>query len=243
MLAEKDKIISPAYGAADPREDGVRTCRSMGGLAAIGAPSTELVIWKRALPHQLRDWLDQIPVRALPDLRLLIKLDELRPAVEPLLNQCGIRAGDMRDLLIADIAKLVQVFSRITASAHVDVRLERVDDDACWKFHRDSVDARLLTTYRGPTTEWVQPAHGERAILEQEGFTGPLEHLGIDDVALFKGTQAAGTGRGIVHRSPPIIGTGCVRLLLCLNEPTVASPDPWVAGSGHYSHAGNRRGW
>ena len=214
----------------------------MSGLAAIGTPSTELVIWKRALPHQLRDWLDQIPVRALPDLLLLIKLDELRPALEPLLNQCGIRAGDMRDLLIADIAKLVQVFSRITASAHVDVRLERVDDDACWKFHRDSVDARLLTTYRGPTTEWVQPEHGERAILEQQSFTGPLEHLDVHDVALFKGTKAE-TGRGIVHRSPPIVGTGCTRLLLCLNEPTVASPDPWAAGPGHYSRAGAQRGW
>ncbi|MDP6897208.1 MAG: DUF1826 domain-containing protein, partial [Rhodospirillales bacterium] len=69
---------------------------------------------------------------------------------------------------------------------------------------------------------------------------GPQERLRSPQV---EGTQAAGTGRGIVHRSPPIIGTGCVRLLLCLNEPTVASPDPWVAGSGHYSHAGNRRGW
>ena len=148
----------------------------------------------------------------------------------------------MRELLITDIAKLIQVFSRITAKARVDVRLERVDDDACWKFHRDSVDARLLTTYRGPTTEWVQPEHGERAILEQQSFTGPLEHLGAHDVALFKGTKAD-TGRGIVHRSPPIVGTGYTRLLLCLNEPTVASPDPWAAGPGHYSHAGVQRGW
>ena len=214
----------------------------MGGLAAIGVPSTELVIWKRALPPQFRDWLDQIPVRALPDIRLLIKLGELRPALEPLLNQGGIRGGDMRDLLIADIAKLVQVFSQITARARVDVRLERVNDDACWKFHRDSVDARLLTSYRGPTTEWVQPGNGERAILEQRAFTGPLERLGTHDVALFKGARA-GTGRGIVHRSPPIAGTGCTRLLLCLNEPTAASPDPWEASSAHYSHAGIQRGW
>ena len=239
MLTQKDEVIPPAYGSIASGESGIQTCGSMSGLAAIGAPSTELVIWKRALPPQLRDWLNQIPVPALPDLRLLIKPGELQPALDPLLDQCGIQASDMRDLLIADIAKLIQVFSRITAKARVDVRLERVDDDACWKFHRDSVDARLLTTYRGPTTEWVQPAHGERAILEQEGFTGPLEHLGIHNVALFKGAQAS-TGRGIVHRSPPIVGTGCTRLLLCLNEPTKASPDPWAASSSHHSHAGNR---
>ena len=205
-------------------------------------PSTELVIWKRTLPPQLRIWLEQILAQALPDLRLLIKPDELQPALEPLLNQCDITASDMQDLLVADIAKLVQAFSRIAASARVDVRLERIDDDACWKFHRDSVDARLLTTYRGPATEWVQPEHGERAILEQKDFTGPLEHMGIHDVALFKGTHA-GTGSGIVHRSPPIAGNGCTRLLLCLNQPTEASPDPWLAGSGQNSHASILRGW
>ena len=242
MLTQTDEIIPPSDGGAAHRENGVRACGSMSGLTAIGEPSTDLVIWKRALPLQLRDWLNQIPVSALPDLRVLIKPGELRPALEPLLSKCGMRAGDMRDLLIADIAKLVQVFSRITTSAHVDVRLERVEDDACWKFHRDSVDARLLTTYRGPATEWVQPEHGERAILEQESFSGPLEHLGVHDVALFTGTEA-GTGMGIVHRSPPIVGTGFTRLLLCLNEPTAASPDPWVAGLDHYSHAGVRRGW
>ena len=242
MLTKKDEIIPAAYDSTASRETAIRTCGSMSGLAAIGSPSTELVIWKRALPPKLRDWLNQIPVPVLPNLRLLIKSDELRPALEPLLNQCGMRAGDMRDLLIADIAKLIQVFSCITAKARVDVRLERVDDNACWKFHRDSVDARLLTTYRGPTTEWVQPEHGERAILEQQSFTGPLEHLSAHDVALFRGT-AAKTGRGIVHRSPPIVGTGCTRLLLCLNEPTVASPDPWAASPGHYPQAGVQRGW
>ena len=242
MLTQKDEVIPPAYGSTASRETGIRICGSMSGLAAIGAPSTELVIWKRALPPHLRDWLNQIPVPALPDLRLLIKPGELRPALEPLLNQCGMQAGDMRELLITDIAKLIQVFSRITAKARVDVRLERVDDDACWKFHRDSVDARLITTYRGPTTEWVKPSHGERAIREQKEFSGPLERLGAHDVAIFKGSRAS-TGNGIVHRSPPIAGTGCTRLLLCVNQPSVASPNPWVAGSRNDTHASIKRGW
>lgn len=242
MLAQTEKIIPRADIGSAPGGDNIQTCQSLEGLGAIRIPSTELVIWERTLPSRLQGWLDMIPVRALPDLRLLIKPEELRPALEPLLEQCGITAGDMHDLFIADIGELVQIFSDITASARVDVRLERVEDDACWKFHRDSVDARLLTTYRGPATEWVQPGHGEHAILEQERFTGPLERLGVHDVALFKGTRA-GTGSGIVHRSPPIAGTGCTRLLLCLNQPSEASPDPWVPSSGHYSHAGIKRGW
>ena len=242
MLSKNDEIIRPPFGGFAPEKDSVQKCRSVDGLTAIQSSSTELVIWKRRLPPQFRDWLDHIPIEVLPDLRLLIKPSELQTALEPLLNQCGMQAGDMRDLLIADIANLIQVFAGITASARVDLRLERVDDDACWKFHRDSVDARLLTTYRGPTTEWVKPSHGERAILEQKEFSGPLERLGSHDVAMFKGSRAS-TGSGIVHRSPPITGTGCTRLLLCLNQPSAASPNPWVAGSRNDSHASIKRGW
>ena len=210
--------------------NGIRTCSTRDGLAAIGEPGTELVIWQRSLPSGLREWIDQADANSLPDLRILVQPGDLRPALEPLLDGCGLAQGDMRDLLVEDIAQLVRAFADITRSDYVDVRLERVTHDACWKFHRDSVEARLLTTYRGPATEWVQKAHAERAIDEQRLFKGPLERLGDHDVAMFKGSRA-GPSSGIVHRSPPIAGTGCTRLLLCLNQRTSASPDPWTQGS------------
>lgn len=207
--------------------NGVRTCRTRDGLAAIREPATELVIWQRSLPPRLRDWIDQADARDLPEIRILVEPGDLRPALEPLLDECGLPGGDMRDLLVADIGHLVSVFAEITRSHQVDVRLERVSHDACWKFHRDTVEARLLTTYRGPATEWVRMAHAERAIVEQKSFKGPLERLGDHDVAMFKGSRA-GSNSGIVHRSPPIAGTGTTRLLLCLNQRTSTSPDPWT---------------
>ena len=140
--------------------------------------------------------------------------------------------GDMRDLLIGDVDDLVSAFAGIARSDLVDVRLERVSHDSCWKFHRDYVEARLLTTYRGPGTEWVQPTHAERALSAQKRFKGPLEHVRGNDVAIFKG-NCAGPGSGIVHRSPPIAGTGCTRLLLSLNKRSDASPEPWPRGVEH----------
>lgn len=206
---------------------GVRTVETRDGLAAINDPGTELVIWQRSLLPSLGNWLDRLDVATLPHLRVLVQPGDLRPALEPLLDTCGMTAGDMRDLLVDDIGWLVSAFAIITGSERVDVRLERVDHDACWKFHRDTVEARLVTTYRGPTTEWVQMAHAESAIVEQRGFDGPLERLGDHDVALFKGNRA-GPNSGIVHRSPPIAGTGRTRLFLCLNMQTDVSPEPWV---------------
>lgn len=214
---------------SDAESSVVRNCDARDGLAAIKEPATQLVIWRRALPSRLRDWIDRLEVSSLPEIRILIEPGELRPALEPLLDDCGLDAGEMRDLLVEDVAGLVRTFAEVTNSELVDVRLERVDHDACWKFHRDSVAARLVTTYRGPTTEWVRMEHAERALLDQKEFAGPLERLGDHDVAIFKGS-CAGPGEGVVHRSPPIAGTGRTRLFLCLNQRTVVSPDPWAEG-------------
>jgi len=136
-------------------------------------------------------------------------------------------AGEMRDLLTEDIGGLVSTFADITRTGCVDVRLERISHDACWKFHRDTVETRLVTTYRGPTTQWVPMAHSQRALDEQTAYAGPLERLGDHDVAVFKG-NLAGQGGGVVHRSPPIEGTGVTRLFLCLNTPSIVSPGLWV---------------
>ena len=206
--------------------NGVEFCNTRAGLASIKEPDTELVVWQRSLASDLQDWIDSTDTASLPHVRLLIKPEEIRLALEPLLDDCGLRAGDMRDLLVADVTDLVIAFAGITISDYVDVRLERVSHDACWKFHRDSVDTRLVTTYRGPTTEWVRHAHAQQAINQQREFRGPLERLGDGDVAIFKGNRT-GQNKGIVHRSPPIAGTGLTRLVLCLNQRAEPSPDPW----------------
>ncbi len=211
---------------------GIATCDAAQGLAAINKPDMELVIWRRALPMCLQTWLDRMDASCLPDLRILVRPGDLRRAVEPHLDEIGMPAGDMRDLLVGDVDDLVSAFAGIARSDLVDVRLARVSHDSCWKFHRDYVEARLLTTYRGPGTEWVQPIHAERALRAQKRFKEPLEHIRGNDVAIFKG-NCAGPGSGIVHRSPPIAGTGCTRLLLALNKRSDASPEPWPRGVEH----------
>ena len=211
---------------------GIETYDAAEGLAAIGNPGMELAIWRRALPLCFQAWLERMDASCLPDIRVLVQPSDLRRALEPHLDRCGMPPGDMRDLLLGDVDDLVLAFARITRSDLVDVRLERLSHDACWKFHSDCVEARLLTTYRGPATEWVQPIHAERALREQKSYKGPLERLRVHDVAIFKGS-CVGPGSGIVHRSPSIAGTGCTRLLLCLNQLSAASPKPWPKGVEH----------
>lgn len=232
MTGRLVSLEGEAVGSSDTLGGGIATCDAAEGLAAINRPDMELVIWRRELPLCMQTWLERMDPSCLPDLRVLVRPGDLRLALQPHLDDCGMPPGDMRDLLIGDVDDLVSEFSKVTRTDLVDVRLERVSYDACWKFHRDCVEARLLTTYRGPATEWVQPIHAERALREHKRFKGPIEHLRIHDVAIFKGS-CAGPGSGIVHRSPPIAGTGRTRLLLCLNKQSAASPEPWPKGLEH----------
>lgn len=228
-MKPEDGLIDASVEAIKPAmhsKSSIETCETRDGLGAINDPVAELVIWQRRLPDCFRDWIDAVDVSTLPEVRILVDPSDLRPALEPLLDECCLAKGRMRDLLIEDVDSLVHTFADVTDSDVVDVRLERIEHDACWKFHRDSVEARLVTSYRGPATEWVPISHSEQALHEQKDFNGPLERLGDHDVALFKGS-CAGPENGIVHRSPPINGTGLTRLLLCLNKRSIVSPDLW----------------
>lgn len=195
-------------------------------LPRIREPETDLTIWQRTLPDDLVRWISELPAHLLPNGRVLARLRDMDSALGSIFHACGTPGGAMRTALKSDIMRLARIFARIADVPLVDLRIEAIDDDACKKFHRDSVPFRLLVTYRGPSTQWVLPCDAERAIASQRDFDGPIKEIPIGSVALFRGALGA-ANRGVVHRSPPIAGTGITRLFLCLNVPSAASPDPW----------------
>lgn len=219
--------VSEPLAGQTGHTEAIRTCNKLEGLAAVNNAGTQLVVWPRALPASLKAWLEAMEASRLPDLRVLAPATQVRNAIEPLLAKSKTPRGTMRDRLVADVHNLVAQFARISGADLVDIRLERVTDDACWRFHRDCVEVRLLTTYLGPATEWVQPIDAPRALAAQTRYDGPLERLATGHVAVFKGSLT-GSQAGIVHRSPRIAGTGQTRLLLCLNVRSSASPEPWI---------------
>jgi hypothetical protein len=97
----------------------------------------------------------------------------------------------------------------------VDLRLEIVTGDACHKFHADYVPLRLITSYSGPGSQWI--SNEDAAALAQGVSADQLEVRQIlaGEVALFKGRLL--TDSPIIHRSPPIAGTGQRRLVLVIN--------------------------
>lgn len=111
--------------------------------------------------------------------------------------------------LAADIDALVRRFTALTGKATAHLRLEAVDGDACRKFHADYTDLRLVTTYAGPGTD----------IRQTPSEDAPVTRIGTGDVALFKGKLFPGEPPVLLHRSPPIEGTGERRVVLVLDTP------------------------
>jgi hypothetical protein len=151
--------------------------------------SVALAVWTREVPTELAAWLDALPPEHLPDGRFVCEPEEVPARLAILCDQAGLGGGRGRALLIDDIAGLAASFAAIAGAARVDLRLEALDHDSCWRFHRDLVGLRL-----NATNELPRFAAG-----------------------LFKGERRAGPA-AILHRSPPIAGSGTTRLFLCLNE-------------------------
>jgi Protein of unknown function (DUF1826) len=190
-------------------------------LDRISSNDVALAIWTRQLAGSIAAWLDALPSERLPDGQFVATPAEVPNRLAILCELVGLADSPERAFLIADIAALAARFARLSGSLRVDVRLEAVDHDSCWRFHRDHVGLRLNATYRGPGTQWPPLDQASRAARAQRRYRGALNELPRFSVGLFKGVHRAGQ-LAVLHRSPPVEGSGVARLFLCINEDTIS---------------------
>ena len=202
------------------------------GLAKIKDDHVQLAVWRRAaVPNFVAALSDPaIAPSDLPHFEGLVTSSGASQAVRKELRsqkRLALTDGDT-DELVGDIDRLVRVFAKLTKSDDVFVKLERLDDNGCQFWHQDSVSFRLLTTYRGPCTEWVHPDVSKATLRRKSADSKEAQSLCHHDVALFKGRGETTHGDsllnhpGIVHRSPHIAGSGVHRVLLVLDIPRPA---------------------
>jgi hypothetical protein len=99
----------------------------------------------------------------------------------------------------------------------------------CPRFHFDRIPCRLVTTYQGAATQWLNNDVIDRDKLGAGSQGKPDEESGLlnnlsdinqltrGDVALLNGEHwYKNEGAGLVHRSPPV-ADGERRLLLTLD--------------------------
>ncbi len=193
-----------------PAAPGVAVTDTPEGLQAFLRPGCAAAIWRRQPAPAFRAWIDALPPERLPRGRVILRPGAVADAAHALCDAAGTPEGPERRMLVEDSAALAQIFAGLVGAQWLRLRLDVITTNACRRFHMDAVTARLVCTYRGTGTQYGLSAAGEDPARV---FT-----VAAGSAFLMRGTLwPAGGGARLLHRSPPIEGTGETRLLLVLD--------------------------
>jgi len=180
------------------------------GLFEIRRPGCAAAIWRRQPLSSFQSWIDALEPDELPRARVILRPADIQEAVRKICDSSGTPDGPERRRLIEDTAALAQIFAGLMDAKYLRLRLDVVTTNACRKFHIDAVTARLVCTYRGPGTQYGISSDGAE----------PHHIITVPTGApiLLRGTRwPVHPCSGLLHRSPPIEGTGRTRAALVLD--------------------------
>jgi len=184
-------------------------------LGAIQEKEVAITIWERPTLSGLME----LKLDSIVDACFTADIDELPDILNTAMDEAGHERHSARDILHTDILMLANRFADIMQTDFVEIRLKHVTTNSCKKFHSDYVTARLITTYLGQGTQWLDS--GDAADCDDPHN---IQQMRAGDVALFKGNLWS-QDTPAIHRSPPIENTGEERLMLVINPGRLADDD------------------
>ncbi|UVL83973.1 DUF1826 domain-containing protein [Pseudomonas sp. B21-028] len=191
-------------------------------LTQILKDDTNLAVWQRQLPAHISDFAALVRSMDQPLAESLV-LDMPEEDTQPELKGLAAGFSDLHGYegFVADVAWLVSAFACLLGAKRVGLRLRTLDKAMCPRFHVDHVPVRLITTYAGAGSEWLEEGAMDRRWLAQPDAEPRdrqrIQQLCSGEVALLKGEKWLGNeGFGLIHRSPEL-APGERRLILTLD--------------------------
>ena len=182
-------------------------------------PDCAAAIWERQLPPNVETWLNGLAPGRLPRGRVTLPPYAVANTIKHLCDESELPNGAERDWLEKDVASLSGAFSSLLNARFLRLRLDVVTTNSCRKFHIDAIKARLICTYQGTGTQYGNSVDGDDP---EQIFTVPT-----GSPILLRGTRwRENPSSFLLHRSPPIEGTGEARLLFVLDEVQTLGNEP-----------------
>lgn len=189
-----------------------RRVPELADLVEVFAPATQVCAWQRAIDPAIGTYLSQLhPTRELQVIETLAAVGE------PKLD--GLPNGPGRASLMADLSLLREVVCELLGCAAVGLRLARIGRAMCPGWHVDRAGIRLVCTYQGPGTQWLDDQAVDRGDL-RAAPTGDGTFIQADpgEIVLLKGALWQGNDAfGAVHRSPELGSSTPLRTLITLD--------------------------
>ncbi|BDA42337.1 probable sodium/hydrogen exchanger 4 at N-terminal half [Coccomyxa sp. Obi] len=178
-------------------------------------------------PDALESWT---PRSDGGDTPTAVSLDVLDSQLEEELGKLldVLVPSEVQQWLLQDIQALALDFCSILGHGRITATLALIDNTMCPRWHSDHVTMRLLCTYIGAGTEFVENRFADRRPLQRllfqdtQGYgikdEGAVQRASPGDVLFLKGHSFPGnSGCGAVHRSPAA-SAAAPRLVLTLDE-------------------------
>ena len=189
-----------------------RRVSAIADLAGIFEPGVQVCSWRRTLDPRMEAYLDGASASGFAP-----SIETLPPHERARLD--GLPSGDGRGALLDDIASLTEILHELVDCPAVGLRCTPVDGTMCPRWHVDRVPLRMLCTYRGPGTEWLEDQGVDRNALTRSAVAdGACRRADAGELVLLKGALwQDNDGLGAVHRSPAVEAGGEPRILLTLD--------------------------
>jgi hypothetical protein len=189
-----------------------RRVAELADLVEIFEPGVQICSWQRAIDPPINDYLSALNQTA--ELQLI---ESLSPDSQLKLNRLPEGVG--RDALIDDLSFLSEIVCELMGCSEVGLRLARVGRAMCPGWHIDRTSIRLVSTYQGPGTEWLEDQGVERGNLDAEcNREKAAVQATAGEIVVLKGALwQENEAFGAVHRSPELVPDTSLRTLVTLD--------------------------
>lgn len=200
--------------------DHVIFVKNLKELNAIHLPNINLAIYAREVDQGLKDFIKGLDPDKLPSIHGSFNCHEIPGLLQNSLKGMTKNKRGL-SLFIKDIKIITEQFSAIARKEFIRFNLYTVDNDMCKYFHSDHNNLRLLCTYNGKGTQWLPNEAWETSMGRNPGRILAKNEVNQMDpfwVGVLKGeAYPDNAGRGIIHRSPPMIVGSKIRILMKLD--------------------------
>lgn len=161
-------------------------------LGEVLREGVNLAVWQRSLPAQIADFVETLLAQGEP-LAQSMTLEMAHPDNEPNLDGLVAQYADLpgQAAFLADVAWLVRAYACLLDARRIGLRLRALDKAMCPRFHVDHVPLRLITSYAGVGSDWLEEGVMPRSRLGQPGAEPQdealIQRLEAGHVALAKG--------------------------------------------------------
>lgn len=197
----------PSYNA-----DSWRRVSAIAQLANIFDPAVQVCSWQRSIDTNITSYVTDVAGHRTLQMMEVLKTGDRAQLVD-------LPAGEGGELLRDDVALLTEILCELVDCPSVGLRYASVENAMCPRWHVDRVPIRMLCTYSGPGTEWLDDQGVDKAkLLDPEIVDGTCQRAASGEVVLLKGALwQSNAGFGAIHRSPEIASGEARRMLLTLD--------------------------